>query len=91
MATATNYTVRLDADLRREAETLFAELGLNLSTAFNIFLRKAVDEGGIPFEVRRRRPNAETRAALLEAQALLDDPNTTWYDSSEKLFEELDK
>ncbi len=90
MATATNYTIRLDADLRRESETLFSELGLNLSTAINIFLRKALEDGGIPFEVRRR-PNATTRAALREADRLLNDPNTKWYDSSEEMFAELDK
>lgn len=91
MANATNYTIRLDADLRRETETLFSELGLNLSTAINIFLRKALEDGGIPFEVRRRRPNATTRAALREADKILNDPNTKWYDSTEELFAELDK
>ena len=91
MANATNDTIRLDADLRRETETLFAELGLNLSTAINIFLRKALEDGGIPFEVRRRRPNATTRAALREADKILNDPNTKWYDSTEELFAELDK
>ena len=69
MAHATNYTIRLDADLRQEAEQLFADLGLNLSTAMNIFLRKAVEVGGIPFEVCRSRPNAETLAAIREAYA----------------------
>lgn len=91
MATATNYTIRLDADLRRESEALFSELGLNLSTAINIFLHKALKDGGRPFEVRRRRPNATTRAALREADRLLNDPNTKWYDSSEEMFAELDK
>ena len=69
MAHATNYTIRLDADLRQEAEQLFADLGLNLSTAMNIFLRKAVEVGGIPFEVCRSRPNAETLAAIRETYA----------------------
>ena len=91
MATATNYTIRLDADLRRESEALFSELGLNLSTAINIFLRKSLEDGGIPFEVRRRRPNATTRAALREAQAILDDPNAPYVNSIEKLRAELDK
>ena len=91
MAHATNYTIRLDADLRQEAEQLFADLGLNLSTAMNIFLRKAVEVGGIPFEVCRSRPKAETLAAIREAHALIDNPATRWYDSSEALFAELDK
>ena len=42
----------MDADLKAQADALFAELGMNLSTAFNIFVRQSLREGGIPFEVR---------------------------------------
>ena len=43
--------IRIDDDLKASAETLFSELGLNISTAFNIFLRQSVRERGIPFEI----------------------------------------
>ena len=49
----TNISIRMDADLKAQADALFAELGMNLSTAFNIFVRQSLREGGIPFEVRR--------------------------------------
>jgi len=44
-------TICVEKDLKEHAEILFARLGMNMSTAFNVFLRKAVDEGAIPFPV----------------------------------------
>jgi len=44
-------TVRVDKELKENAETLFSRLGMNMSVAFNVFLRKAVDEQAIPFKV----------------------------------------
>ena len=44
-------TIRVEKDLKENAEILFDRLGMNMSTAFNVFLRKAVDEGAIPFPV----------------------------------------
>ena len=65
MAT-TNINVRVDANLKQSAESLFADLGLNMSTAITMFLKSAVNHDGIPFEVKRISPNAETKAALAE-------------------------
>lgn len=62
----TNISIRMDADLKARADALFAELGMNLSTAFNIFVRQSLREGGIPFEVKLEQPNKETIAAMLE-------------------------
>ena len=65
MAT-TNINIRVDSDLKAQAEELFSDLGMNMSTAIIMFLKSAVSHDGIPFEVKRPRPNAETRAALAE-------------------------
>ena len=43
--------IRIDDNLKVQAETLFAELGLNISTAFNVFIRQSIRQGGIPFEI----------------------------------------
>lgn len=59
-----NLNVRVDDSIKTQADALFAELGMNTTTAVNIFLRKAVQCGGIPFEVRNETPNAETRKAI---------------------------
>ncbi len=64
--TTANINIRVDATLKQDAETLFSELGLNMSTAVTMFLKSAVRHDGIPFEIRRTRPNAEMRAALAE-------------------------
>lgn len=48
-------TIRVDKDLKESAENLFDRLGMNMSTALNVFLRKAVNEDAIPFPVSARR------------------------------------
>ena len=53
----TNISIRMDADLKAQADALFNELGMNLTTAFNIFVRQSLREGGIPFKVRLEQPN----------------------------------
>ena len=63
-----NVTLRVDEDLKKQAETLFSELGLNLTTAFNIFLRQSVREQRIPFQVSKNVPNAVTLAAMDAAE-----------------------
>lgn len=47
----TNINIRMDEDLKKEAESLFSELGLNMTTAVNIFIRQSLRQGGIPFEI----------------------------------------
>jgi DNA-damage-inducible protein J len=64
MANTTNLNIRVDEELKRRADAIFSELGLNMSTAMNMFLRHAVRYGGIPFELRIEKPNAETIAAI---------------------------
>ena len=43
--------VRIDKDLKKQASELFSQLGLDMSSAMNMFLRQCVMRGGIPFEV----------------------------------------
>ena len=59
-----NVTLRVDEDLKRQADALFSELGLNLTTAFNIFLRQSVREQQIPFQVSKNVPNAVKLSAM---------------------------
>ena len=74
MAT-TNINVRVDTDLKQAAESLFSDLGLDMSSAITMFLKSAVSNNGIPFEVKRV-PNAETRAALAEYDEMKKNPGT---------------
>lgn len=56
--------VSLDADIKKEAQKLFAELGMDLSTAINIFIRQALRQHSIPFEITTDVPNEETIRAI---------------------------
>lgn len=55
----TNISIRMDSDLKAQADALFGELGMNLSTAFNIFVRQSLREGRIPFDISLNQPNKE--------------------------------
>lgn len=78
--TTSNVSFRIDSDLKAQADILFSQLGLNMTTAFNIFLRQAVREGCIPFDITINTPNAETITALLEAERIARDPSVKCYD-----------
>ena len=86
-ANVSNVSFRIDSDLKAQADTLFAELGLNMTTAFNIFLRQSVRQGCIPFEVTLDTPNAETVAALLEARQMMTSSDTKKYNVEDALKE----
>ena len=86
MAT-TNFSVRLDSDLKKKSEAIYGELGINLTTAINVFLRKSLNAGGFPFDVRIDEPNRETTLALLEAYKISKDPDVKGLDVEDALRE----
>ena len=60
----TNINIRMDETLKRQFDMLCNELGLNMSTAINIFAKTMVRQQRIPFEIALDIPNAETLAAM---------------------------
>lgn len=89
--TTTNISIRMDSDLKAQADALFSELGMNLTTAFNIFVRQSIREGGIPFKISIDQPNKETIAAMLEAERIVKDPSVKGYNDLDELFADLKK
>lgn len=89
MADTTNISIRLDVELKKQAEQLFSELGMNMTTAFNIFLRQAVRQQRIPFDVALEAPNAETIAAMEEAERISRDTSVKGYTDAEQMMKEL--
>ena len=87
--TTTNISIRMDTELKARAEALFNELGMNLTTAFNIFVRQSLREGRIPFEISLDRPTAETAAAMREAERIARDPEVKGYEDKAQLFRDL--
>ena len=84
MAT-TNLNIRTDKSIKDQAEQIFNELGLTMTTAINIFLRTAVRERGIPFELKLEEPDDTTKAAIEEGRRLIKDPSSPRYSSMEEL------
>lgn len=87
MANTTNLNIRVDEDLKRKAEAIFNELGLNMSTAMNMFLRYSVRYGGIPFDLRIEKPNEETLSAIDDVNNNRNMSKT--FDSVTALMEDL--
>jgi len=89
MAT-TNVTIRMDEELKKQAEELFYDLGLTMTTAFIAFTRQAVREQRIPFNISRNVPNAETIAAIQEVEKMKADPHAyKGYDDVDEMMKEL--
>ena len=91
MSNTTNLCVRIDPELKSQAEALFNDLGMNLTTAITVFFRQAVRENRIPFEITRDRPNKETAAAMRYAATKAMDPNVKGYTDVDELFRELEE
>ena len=72
MAT-TNLNIRTDKAIKDQAEEIFNELGLNMTTAINMFLRTVVREYGIPFELKLDVPQETAAEAALESKKMLSD------------------
>lgn len=88
----TTISVRVEDKVKKEASSLFNELGLDLSTAINLFLRKALSCQGIPFDVRKEIPNKETIASFNEGKLIEEGKiKAKSYHSAKELFDDLDK
>ena len=86
-----NLNIRTDKEVKIAAEKLFDALGLNMTTAVNMFLRQAIRENGIPFEITLNTPNAATVAAIEEGRALAKDKNAIGYTNMDDLKAALEQ
>ena len=90
MATnTTNFSVRMDRDVKKQCESLYGELGINLTTAINVFLRQSLRVGGFPFDVRIDQPNKETLSAIMEAERIVNDSSVKRYSDIEEALRAL--
>jgi len=85
-----NVTIRMDDELKEASEKLFKALGFNMSTAITAFVKQAVREQRIPFELSLNIPNAETYHAILESERLIRDPKSKRFMSIDELIKDLD-
>ncbi|MBR6633856.1 MAG: type II toxin-antitoxin system RelB/DinJ family antitoxin [Clostridia bacterium] len=90
MATV-NMSIRMDTELKKQADAMLADMGLNMTTAMNMFLRQVVRQGRIPFEIATDIPNAETVAAIQEMDDMISGKiPAKKYSSTDELFKDLD-
>ena len=81
--------LRIEPEIKADAEELFSSFGLTVTDAVNVFLRQSLMRGGFPFEIVRYKPNSVTQAAIAEAERLIHDPNAESFTSIEELRADL--
>ena len=82
--------VRIDEELKKQSMELFAQLGIDMSSAMNMFLKQCVMRGGLPFAVEITQYRSEVLEAMEEARRISKDPNTKRYGSFAEVLEDLD-
>ena len=82
--------IRIDETVKAQATSLFNDLGMDMSSAVNIFLRQCVLRGGIPFAVEVPNYNAKTLEAIAEAKPISRDSSVASYDNMEDLKKALE-
>ena len=82
--------VRIDEKLKAQSTELFSELGIDMSSAVNMFLKQCVMRGGLPFDVVVPRYKPEVVEAMEEAKRLSRDPNTKRYSSFAEALEDME-
>ncbi len=85
-----NMNIRMDDKVKAQAEVLFNEMGMNMTTAINLFLRQAIRESRIPFEIKVEKPNAVTLSAFEEGEKIVNDKNVKGYKDIKSLREALE-
>ena len=88
MAQSSMLHIRIDDETKTQATEALAAMGLSMSDAVRIFLKRVVNDQAFPLELKV--PNAETRAAMEEARAMMK-AHQARFESTDALFDELEK
>ena len=64
----TSMTIRTNSKVKKQAQDVYSKLGIDMSTAINVFLRQSIRYKGFPFDVTLQEPNKRTRKAILAAE-----------------------
>ncbi|MDD5952241.1 MAG: type II toxin-antitoxin system RelB/DinJ family antitoxin [Oscillospiraceae bacterium] len=86
----TSMTIRMEKEVKQQAQKLFSDMGMDMTTAINIFLRQAIKEQAIPFRIGNPVPNQETLEALKEVDQMKKHPEQyKGYTDVDEMMEEL--
>lgn len=83
--------IRIDKTIKEEANNLFSQLGLDMSSAVNIFLRQCILHGGLPFSVEVPKFSDKTLRAMIEAKNIASDSNVPGYTNMDDLIKALNE
>ena len=89
-SSSVNVTFRMDPKVKAQADELYASLGMDMSTAVNMFVRQCLRERQLPFQPTLNVPNQETIRAIEESNEMIRTGNFKSYSLDEAL-QELDK
>lgn len=81
--------VRIEENLKQQASELFSQLGLDMSSAINVFLKQSVLRGGLPFSVELPKYRSEVIEAIEESKRISRDPNVKSYTNVSEMFKEI--
>ncbi len=90
MAKTIPTQIRIDAETKRLSSELFSNLGLDMSSAVNMFLKQCILRNGLPFKVSMPEYSKETLDAMLEAKRIARDPDVKGYTNIHDLMAALD-
>lgn len=91
MAKTANINIRIDPDTKAGAEKLFSRFGITVTDAVNMFLHQSLMVGGLPFELKQPRYNAETENAMQEAREIAKGKiKAKSYKSAKELLKDID-
>jgi DNA-damage-inducible protein J len=90
MPKTASLNIRLDSEVKKNAESVYSRYGLSLAEAVTVFIHQSCNVGGMPFDLRPKHPNSITLAAMAEAEQISRDPSIKGYKDMKALFDDLD-
>ncbi len=82
--------IRIDSEVKAKAISIFSDLGIDMTTAVNVFLRQAILHNGLPFELKLETPNKETLLAIAEVEDMKKNPQAyKGYTDVDEMIEDL--
>ena len=91
MSKTANINLRIEPDVKAQADAVFSSLGISITDAINVFLHASIMEGGFPFQPKQSRYNRETLMAMQEAKDIMAGKvEAKRYSSLSDLLEDMD-
>lgn len=88
MAKSASMYIRIDPQVKADVEAIYSRYGMSITDAINVFLYTSRNVGGLPFDLRENRPNAETLAAIKEGEEIIKSGKTR-FDNADDMLREL--